>query len=63
MKQNVYQLNGYYSRADYIRCLSEDYDVPIGTVKAIADSLGPNEDFDALVTTLEDMANMGDMFM
>lgn len=63
MERNIYQRNGYANRADYIRCLSEDYGVPIGTVKAIADSLGQNEDFDALVTTIEDIADMEDSFM
>lgn len=44
---NIYQENGYKSRADYLFC---DYI----TVKALAELLGPNEDFDALVTALED---------
>ena len=59
----IYQQRGYYNRTDYLRCMSEDYGVPFETVKVIADMLGPNEDFDGLVTELEDAENMGDLFM
>jgi hypothetical protein len=38
---SVYTENGYSSRADYLLCLSEDYGVPLDTVKALADVLGP----------------------
>jgi hypothetical protein len=34
--------------------LSEDMGIPLYVVYAIADSLGPNEDFDGLVNVLED---------
>lgn len=61
--KNIYQENGYYNREDYLRCLSEDWDIPFTTVKMLADILGPNEDFDGLVTTLEDADEMGDLFM
>lgn len=53
---NVYTENGYKSRADYLRCLAEEHGVPIETVLALADLLGPDEDFDGLVTELEDYA-------
>ncbi len=46
---------GAESRAEYLAMLAEDYDVPLSTVYAMADVLGPNEDFDGLVTSLEDM--------
>lgn len=51
---NAYTENGYKNRADYLQCLSEDYEVDIHTVVMLADLLGPNEDFDGLVTALED---------
>ena len=54
-KYNPYIENGYKDRADYLRCLSEDHGVPLETVHALADLLGQNEDFDGLVTALEDM--------
>ena len=54
-KADVYVENGYASRADYLSCLAEDYGVDQQTVQALADLLGPNEDFDGLVISLEDM--------
>ena len=50
----VYQENGYDSREDYLNSLSEDYGVPIDAVYALADVLGPDEDFDGLVSNLQD---------
>lgn len=61
--KNIYQEHGYYNREDYLCCLSEDWDMPFMTVKMLADMLGPNEDFDGLVTALEDADEMGDLFM
>lgn len=52
---NAYKENGYKDRDDYLRCLSEDYDVRLETVYALADLLVPTEDFDGLVTALEDI--------
>lgn len=49
----VYQENGYDSRDDYLNSLSEDYGVPIDAVHALAEILGPDEDFDGLVSNLE----------
>lgn len=51
-KQTIYQANGFASRQDYLKSLCEDY--PEEMVMMCAELLGPNEDFDALVTTLED---------
>lgn len=51
---SIYEDNGYTCRAQYLECLAEDNGVPLETVQAIADVLGPNEDFDGLVTCLED---------
>jgi len=50
----IHTENGYTSRADYLRCMSEEYGVPLTTVEALADLLGENEDFDGLVTSLAD---------
>lgn len=47
---------GAETRAEYLAMLSEDFDVDLDTVHALADVLGPMEDFDGLVTSLEDMA-------
>lgn len=56
MSNDVYQMNGYNNREEYLACIAEDYGVDLDTVYAIADLLGPNEDFDGLVTALEDLA-------
>lgn len=50
----IHTENGYKNRADYLRCMSEEYGVPLNTVLALADMLGENEDFDGLVTSLAD---------
>ena len=54
MSENPYQANGYESRKHYLRCMSEDYGVPLEVVYSLADILGPSEDFDGLVNALED---------
>lgn len=47
----IYAKHGYRNRADYLDALADDY----GPVTyALADILGPSEDFDGLVTALED---------
>ena len=50
----IHTENGYKSRADYLRCMSEEYGVPLDVVLMAADLLGENEDFDGLVTALAD---------
>ena len=52
----TYQAEGYENRRAYLLSLSEDLGVDIKTVMILADLLGPNEDFDGLVTSLEDYA-------
>lgn len=54
---NIYVENGYESRDHYLKTLAEDNGVPLSIVRAAADLLGPNEDFDGLVTTIEDYAD------
>lgn len=54
MKRDIYQEHGCTSRDDYLQSLSEDYGVPLDAVLAISDVLGPDEDFDGLVSSLED---------
>ena len=53
-EKNIYQENGYADRDDYLTCLSEDYGVSIEDVYSLAEMLGENEDFDGLVSVLED---------
>ena len=54
---SVYQDHGYDNRLDYLQSLSEDYGVDIQDVITLANLLGHYEDFDGLVTSLEDMNN------
>lgn len=51
---DIYKENGYNSRLDYLHCLAEDYGAPIDHVLALADVFTESEDFDGLVTALED---------
>ncbi len=53
--ENIYTQNGYESRRAYLTHLTEEYDTDLYTVYALADLLGPNEDFDGLVMALEDL--------
>jgi len=50
----IYQTQGYEDRNEYLAALSEEY--PRDVVYALADMLGRSEDFDGLVTALQDYA-------
>ena len=52
----TYQREGYDNRRAYLLSLADDIGVDIKTVMMLADLLGPSEDFDGLVTSLEDYA-------
>jgi hypothetical protein len=54
---SIYTDEGYKNRKDYLNSLAEDYGVPLDVVNAAAQVLGPDEDFDGLVTTIEDYAD------
>ncbi len=47
-----YQAAGYQNRREYLEFLCEDY--PRDAVYALAGILGASEDFDGLITSLED---------
>ena len=51
---SIYQERGYEDRSDYLRQIADEYGVDSDLVFAAADILGPNEDFDGLITTIED---------
>lgn len=53
---SIYQENGYKSRKDYLQSLAAEYDVDYQSVACLAALLGSGEDWDALVTAVEDMA-------
>ena len=50
----VYEENGFTSRKEYLQSLAEDYDMDYEDVEMLATTLGETEDFDGLVTALED---------
>ena len=52
---NIYREHGYASRREYLDAIAEDYGVDRRTVYTLASILGETEDFDGLVTSLEDM--------
>lgn len=52
---SVYTDNGYANRQEYLLSLAEDYGVDYTDVVAVAGILGPSEDFDGLLSALEDM--------
>jgi hypothetical protein len=54
-KHNPYEEMGYPTRRAYLKGLADDFGVDIEIVLSLASALGPNEDFDGLVTELEDL--------
>lgn len=54
---SIYTENGYASRRDYLDSLAEEYDVSRRAVYQLASLLGPDEDFDGLLTMIEDNAD------
>jgi len=57
MSNDVYVQNGYRDRKDYLQSMAEEYGVSDEKVALLADILGPDEDFDGLVSTLEDLSD------
>ena len=55
---NIYLENGYKNRDDYLESLSDDYGVPLETVYILAETLGESEEFDGLISALEDAEGM-----
>jgi hypothetical protein len=51
---NVYEENDYESREDYLRQLAAENGADVEAVFALAEILGPDEDFDGLVVSVED---------
>lgn len=54
---SIYEENGYENRKDYLECQADWYGIEVSKVMYLAEILGENEDFDGLVTSLEDMSN------
>lgn len=56
---SIYKENGFENRRDYLDSLAEDFGIDKQTVYAMASILGSTEDFDGLVTALEDGEGFG----
>ena len=54
-RDETYMAEGYRDRADYLSCLAEDYGADLDAVVALANLLGPDEDFDGLIVSVQDM--------
>lgn len=53
--KSTYRAHGYNDREDYLSSMAEDYGLDLDqVVRPLADLLGPSEDFDGLVSALED---------
>lgn len=50
----IYQEKGYDTRLDYLKSLAKDYGLDLPDILALAEILGPLEDFDGLVTAIQD---------
>ena len=51
---NIYQKYGYKNRTEYLRGLALEYEVDVEYVFTAASMLGPSEDFDGLISAIED---------
>ena len=51
-----YKEKGFDNRRGYLLGLAEEYSVDADTVFALADTLGPDEDFDGLINAIQDAA-------
>ena len=55
---DIYKQKGYEDRYEYLDSLAVEYGVSKVIVYALADMLGESEDFDGLVSMVEDAAYM-----
>ena len=53
----IYMQHGFADREAYLKSLAVEYEVDETSVFSLAELLGPNEDFDGLLTDLEDFSS------
>jgi|GEM_PF-1956346 len=51
---DIYRKNGCKDRMDYLRSVADGYGTDMVTVGSMAEILGEGEDFDGLISALED---------
>lgn len=57
MKQSIYEKEGYKDREDYLKVLSEEYNLSFETVLELADKVGSRaKEFTELICTLDELA-------
>ena len=54
INEEVYTSNGYKDREDYLNSLADDRGIDRMAIDMIADVLGESEDFDGLISALDD---------
>lgn len=54
---SIYTENGYHNRMDYLESLADDFGIDLDSVLCMAQMLGKNEDFDGLVSMVDDYSN------
>jgi len=52
--KNIYKENGFKNRKEYLSSLADNFGIEEHIVFELADMLSENEDFDGLITGLED---------
>ena len=57
--ENIYKQRGYRNRKDYLVSIADEYGIEESTVFFVANILGEAEDFDGLISTIED----GELFI
>ena len=56
--KSTYQKHGYENRAEYLESIADDYGIDLHIVQSLADMLGETEDFDGLISAIEDYSMM-----
>lgn len=54
-----YEEDGFFDRFGYLNNLADENGIDFDTLLAVLDFMPPSEDFDGLVTTLEDLTIIG----
>lgn len=57
--ETIYQEHGYKDRNDYFHSLADIHGVNVSVVISLSSLLGPDEDFDGLVSALDDLESEG----
>lgn len=53
---NIFFENGYTDIDDYIKCLSEDYDLTVEAVRSIVEAFPDDELFDGVIIAIETLS-------